>query len=333
LIAQKISSEIEKYQELIYELCNKIHLEVNANILIFLSHHSKAQILIDNIVLTSEIPFEKFTPLNLNKDDEFVKFIAEFTDEIKHEIIDEINPKEEVKKDLKKKDSIERKSKIIEKDDDDENAIPPEALEMSQAFRTVKIIGQIVKNQSGDFEKEKLIKLVEAAYNTIFRFLGFYSEILVKDKDLLIEAIVENIKEKENKKRQGEIDVKLVEKSVKKMLQFISWRICVDSITNLMFSVGTKGQNELFEKVNLNIDSTASKLVTFAIKTFYDRIDTKELSQLFDDVKDNYLAQCILREYIKRYLYTNFVERSKRDQIIHIAGFNKQRLVGKMKTN
>ena len=31
LIAQKISSEIEKYQELIYELCNKIHLEVNAN--------------------------------------------------------------------------------------------------------------------------------------------------------------------------------------------------------------------------------------------------------------------------------------------------------------
>ena len=334
LVAQKISSDIDKYQYLIYELCNKIHLEVNANILIFLSHHSKAQILIDNIVFTSQIPFENFIPLSLNKDDEFVKFITEFTNEIKDEIIDEINPKEEVKKDLQKKDEIERKN-LKEKDEDKSNedhSLPVEAIEMNQAFRTVKIIGQIVKNQSGDFEKEKLIQLVESAYYTIFRFLGFYSELLVKDKDLIIETIVENIKDKENKKRHENINGKLIEKSVRKMLQFISWRICVDSMTNLMFSVGTKGQNELFEKVNLNIDSTASKLVTFAIKTFYDRIDTKELSKLFDDVKDNYLAQCILREYIKRYLYTNFVERSKRDQIIDIAGFKKQRLIKKMKT-
>lgn len=206
---------------------------------------------------------------------------------------------------------------------------------MNQAFRTVKIIGQIVKNQSGDFEKEKLIKLVEAAYNTIFRFLGFYSAMMEKDKDLLIEAIVDDIKKKEEERRSkpSDVNVKLIEKTVRKILQFISWRICVDGMTNLMFSVGTKGQNELFDKVNSNIDSTASKIVTFAIKTFYDRIDTKELENLFDDVKDNYLAQCILREYIKRYLYTNFVERNKRDRIIQIAGFNKQRLIGKMRSS
>lgn len=332
LIAQKISTDIESYQELIYDLCNNIHLELNANILIFLSHHSKAQILIDNIVFTSEIPFEKASPLTLNKDDEFVKFITEFTNEIKEEIIEDRNPKEEVKKEQKKKDAIERNRDYEDSDDD---IMPAEAIEMNQAFRTVKIIGQIVKNQSGDFEKEKLIKLVEAAYNTIFRFLGFYSGMLEKDKDLLIETIVEDIKKKEEEKksRHRNVDVKIIEKTVRNILQFISWRICVDSMTNLMFAVGTKGQNELFDKVNSNIDSPASKIVTFAIKTFYDKIDTKELEKLFNDVKDNYLAQCILREYIKRYLYTNFVERNKRDRIIHIAGFNKQRMIGKMKMN
>ncbi len=333
LIAQKISSDIENYESLIYELCNNIHLEINANILIFLSHHSKAQILIDNIVFTSEIPFEKAKPLTLNKDDEFVEFIAEFTNEIKDEIIEERNPKEEVQKELKKKDAIERQ-KLKDEEKEEEDILPKELIEMNQAFRTVKIIGQIVKNQSGDFEKEKLIKLLEAAYNTVFRFLGFYSGMLEKDRELLIEAIVEEIKEKESEKknRRGEIDVKLIEKTVRKILQFISWRICVESITNLMFSVGTKGQNELFDKVNSSIDSTASKIVTFAIKTFYDKIDLNELESLFEDVKDNYLAQCILREYIKRYLYTNFVERNKRDRIIQISGFNKQRLIGKMKT-
>jgi predicted MPP superfamily phosphohydrolase len=333
LIAQKISTDIESYQELIYDLCNNIHLEINANILIFLSHHSKAQILIDNIVFTSEIPFEKASPLTLNKDDEFVKFITEFTNEIKDEIIEDRNPKEEVKKELKEKDAIERNNSNDE--DSEEGIVPTEAIEMNQAFRTVKIIGQIVKNQSGDFEKEKLIKLVEAAYNTIFRFLGFYSGMLEKDKELLIETIVEDIKKKGEKKksRHGNLDVKLIEKTVRNILQFISWRICVDSMTNLMFAVGTKGQNELFDRVNSNIDSPASKIVTFAIKTFYDKIDTKELEKLFDDVKDNYLAQSILKEYIKKYLYTNIVERSKRDRIIQIAGFNKQRLIGKMKIN
>jgi len=332
LIAQKISTDIESHQELIYDLCNNIHLEINANILIFLSHHSKAQILIDNVVFTSEIPFEKASPLTLNKDDEFVKFITEFTNEIKDEIIEDRNPKEEVKKELKEKDALERNKQNNEKNE--ENVLPPEAIEMNQAFRSVKIIGQIVKNQSGDFEKEKLIKLVEAAYNTIFRFLGFYSEMLEKDKELLIEVIVDDIKRKEEEKRssRGDVDVKMIEKKVRNILQFISWRICVDSMSNLMFAIGTKGQNELFDRVNSNIDSPASKIVTFSIKTFYDKIDTKELEKLFRDVKDNYLAQCILREYIKRYLYTNFVERNKRDRIIQIVGFNKQRLIGKMKT-
>lgn len=333
LIAQKISSEIESYESLIYDLCNNIHLEINANILIFLSHHSKAQILIDNIVFTSEIPFEKATPLTLNKDDEFVKFIAEFTNEIKDEIIEDRNPKEEVQKELKKKDEIERRKGKDEEEDDDE-ILPTDAIEMNQAFRTVKIIGQIVKNQSGDFEKEKLVKLVEAAYNTVFRFLGFYSGMLEGDKELLIEAIVEEIKESESQKKEKhrEVNVKFIEKTVRNILQFISWRVCVECITNLMFSVGTKGQNELFDKVNSNIGSTASKIVTFAIKTFYDRIDLKELENLFEDVKDNYLAQCILREYIKRYLYTNVVERKKRDSIIQISGFNKHRIIGKLKT-
>ena len=334
LIAQKISSEIDSYEDLIYEMCNEIHLEINANILIFLSHHSKAQILIDSIVFTSQIPFENSTPITLNKNDEFVKFISEFTDEIKDEIIDERNPKEEIKKNLQKKDVEERKNIKNDKsyDDDDEMIMPPEAIEMNQALRTVKIIGQIVKNQSGDFEREKLIKLVETAYNTIFRSLGYFSEMLVKDKELLIESIVESIKEKEKEKNiSRQADYKQIEKMVRKMVQFISWRVCVEGLTNLMFSVGTKGQDELFDEVNLNIDSTASKLVTFAIKTFYDKIDLKELKRLFEDVKDNYLAQCILREYVKRYLYTNFVERTKRDQIIQIAGFKKQIILPNLK--
>ncbi len=332
LIAQKISSEIEKYENLIYNLCEDIHSEISANILIFLTHHSKAQVLIDNIVFTSQLPFEKSKPLTLDKNDDFVKFISEFTKEIKDEILEEINPQEIVNKELKRKDEIEFKNRKNE-DTEDDNVLPSELIEMNQAFRTVRIIGQIVKNQSGDFEKDKLLHLVEAAYSTIFRFLGYFSSMLENDKELIIETITSEIEEKANKRKRYEpIDSKKIERTVRKILQFLAWRVCVDSMTSLMFFVGTKGLDELFDTVNTKMDSTASKIVTFAIKTFNDKISVKELESLFEDVKDNYLAQCILREYIKRYLYTHNVSKPKRDKIIQISGFTIKQLVRKLKT-
>lgn len=331
LIAQKLSNDIDTHQDLIYELCNNIHLEINANIIIFLSHHTKAQVLVDNIVFTSQLPFETSTPISLNKNDEFVKFITEFTNEIKDNIIEERNPRVEIKRELKHKDEIERKRNRNNEQKDDQN-LPVELIEINQAVRTVKIIGQIVKNQSGDFERDKLVRLVEAAYNTIFRFLGFYSEMLINDKELIIETLVDNIKEKTINNNKTDVDSKTIEDKVRKFLQFISWRICVDSITTLMYSVGTKGQNELFETVNHKIGTTASKIVTFAIKTCYDKIDLKELQDLFEENKDNYFAKVILKEYIRRYLYTNFVSLQKRDRIIEIAGFEKQKIVGKLKS-
>lgn len=323
LVAQKISSKIEIHEKLIEDLCENIHLEKNANILIFLSHHSKAQLLIDNIVFTSEVPFENAKPLTLDKNDEFVCFISDFVKEIKDDIIDDRDPKKEVKKDLQNRDELERNNNH---NDSDDELMAPEVIEISQAFRSIKIIGQIVKNQKGDFEKEKLVELVEAAYSASFRYVGFFSEMLIKDKELLIEAISEDIKEKTKDNKA------VIEKSVRKFLQFISWRVCMDSFTSLMFSVGTKGRNGLYETVANKMGSTSAKIVTFAIKSYYERINIEELKQLFKETENNYLAQSILRVYIRKHLYTNIIERRKRDQIIQIAGFKPQLMVKQLKS-
>jgi len=321
LVAQKISSKVDSYEGLIENLCENIHLEKNANILIFLSHHSKAQLLIDNIVFTSEVPFENAKPITLNKDDDFVSFISDFVKEVQNNIIEDRDPKKEVKRELKKQDKIERNKTESSNDE----ILPQEAIEISQAFRSIKIMGQIVKNQKGDFEKEKLVELVEAAYSASFRYIGFFSDMLIKDKDLLIEAISEEIEGKTKDDRQT------IEKFVKKFLQFIAWRVCIDSFTNLMYSIGTKGRNELYETVAEKMNSTAAKIVTFAIKSYYEKINVKELKQLFKETESNYLAHSILRVYVRKHLYSNIIERSKKDKIIEIAGFKPQSMVRKIK--
>ena len=324
LVAQKISSNIKDYEELINNLCENIHLERNANILIFLSHHSKAQLLIDNIVFTSELPFEFSKPVTLDRDDSFTFFISDFVKTLQNDFIEEKDPKQEVKKELQSKDKNERKQAQATQD---ENSMPPEMIEINQAFRTIKILGQIVKNQKGDFEKVKLEELVESAYNTGFRFISFFTNLIEKDKELFVEAITEKLKEKTNQNR------KEIEKTVLNFLQYVSWRICVDCFTNLMFAVGTKGSDELYETVSKKIGSSAAKIVTFAIKSYYGSINTTELRQLFKDVEDNHLAQSILRVYVKKHLYTNYVEKSKKDQIIKIAGFKPNTVIVRQGTN
>lgn len=326
LVAQKISSKIEIHEKLIEDLCENIHLEKNANILIFLSHHSKAQSLIDNIVFTSEIPFENSKPVTLDEDDEFVCFISDFAKEIQANIIEEIDPKKEVKRDLQNRDKIERKNDSNhDEDSNNDELLPPEAIEISQAFRSIKIIGQIVKNQKSDFEKEKLVELVEAAYSTSFRFVGFFSDLMIRDKEQLIEAITDDIKEK------SKDDKAVIEKLVRQFLQYISWRVCMNSFTNLMFSVGTKGRNELYETVAKKMDSIAAKIVTFAIKSYYEKININELKQLFKETESNFMAQSILRVYVRKHIYTNIIERRKKEQIIKIAGFKPQAIIRQIK--
>jgi hypothetical protein len=317
LIADRISARIEEHESIIEDLCSNIHLERNANILIFLSHHSKTQVLIEQIVFASLLPFENYNPITLDKGDSFSTFITEFVKEIQQDVIEDRDPKKQVKQELQRKDEFERISNNgnSEISEDEESNLPPEAIELSQAFRIIKILGQIVKNQKGAFEKSKLEELVESAYNTCFRFIGFYSNILERDKELFVETISDELKDKVN------IDKRLIEKKVLNFLQFISWRICIDSFTNLMFSVGTNGRNELFDVVANKIDSSAAKIVTYAIKSYYGSINIPELKAIFKETEGNYMAQSILKVYVKKHLYTNIVDNRKRDQIIKIAGF------------
>ena len=327
LSAQKIAKEIDQYEDLIYELCNKIHLEKNANILIFLTHHTKAQTLLKHIIFTGNLPFENIYPITLETEDPFTTFIANFVQEIQGEMIqiEDRNPNEEFKNELKENDQVERqKSKSNTKENDFE--MPKEVIEINQALQTIKILGQIVKNQKDDFEKDKLIELTETAYCSTFRLINFFAEIFKGEKESIIDAICDDLEEKKKDNITfgdflKKIDRDEIKKQTTKFLQFISYSICIDGFTNLMFAVGAKDIDEIYNAVSEKIGSSAAKVVTFAIKSYYGNINVKDLENLFKDVENNHTAKNILRFYVKKHLYTNQIERTKKERIIQIAGF------------
>jgi hypothetical protein len=328
LVAQKIAAEVEQHEKLIENLCKNIHLEKNANILIFLSHHTKAQILLDNILFTSWLPFENIAPITLEIKDPFSIFISQFVQGIQDEMtkLEERNPNEEFKKKQNQKDKLEQ-TQNNGKNKSDAYETPPGLIEINQALQTIKILGQIVKNQKEDFEKNKLIELVEAAYRGTFRMVNFFAEIFNNEKGSFVDAICDNLEDKNKNNLDFNEFIKKInreemKKQISKLLQFVSYSICIDGLNNLIFSVGSQGVDELYDSVTTKIDSSAARIVTFAIKSYYGSINVRDLEALFKDVENNPIAKNILRFYVKKHLYTNYIERTKREKIIQIAGFN-----------
>lgn len=319
LTAKKISVLMTENQDrlIIKDLCKDIHLEKNANILIFLTHHSGNTKLIEEIIFSSMLPFESKEPITLGTDDQLFSFLKGFIGDIKDEVIPQlIDAKANRKQTLERKDQSLR-NRITEdsneKHFDTENK---DILEFGQTFKTIKILGQIVKNQQGNFEKEKLEDLVEAAYNVCFRSIAFVSEIIGRDKEGLAQLLIEK---NENENEKDAIIVK-----IRRFIYFLVYRICLQSLSNLSISVGTSNLDDVYTKVSKNIDSPAAKLVSFNIKSYYGNLSIIELEQLMKEFENNPVATHMLRSRVKNYIYNNSLIHSKRQKIDQICSFQKK---------
>ncbi len=95
--------------------------------------------------------------------------------------------------------------------------------------------------------------------------------------------------------------------------------MCLNSFGTLMQSVGTSSLKSLYDTVAENIGSPAAKLVTFSIKTYYDRMSIPELQSLIDEYKDNPVATHIIKARVANHVYNNHVAYDKKQKISSIC--------------
>lgn len=314
LIAKKIAGFIheKRGKDEINRLCNNIHIESNANVLIFLTHHaSDNNSLIEELLLASMIPFETRQPITLALDDPFFSFIHTFVSEIKDDVIlSNNNPEEYRKKRLEaadNKDSTLPKSQYLTDDDFKD----PNIVDISQTLKVIKILGQIIKNQHGNFEKERLSSLIKSSYLASFRLINFFSDMLIDAKSELVEAITKDISDPSNRN--------LVQNKVSEFLYFLGYRMCLMTFSGLSNAVGTSTLKTLYDDVANDINTPAAKLITFTIKTYYDKMDISELEQLMEEFKDNQVAQRIIKARVISHVYNNNVSYSKKQKISSIC--------------
>jgi len=309
LSAKKIAEMIERPEgeTIVKKLYDNLHKEKNANILVFITHHTKNYSFIEETIFNSMLPFENTLPITLEKHCHYYKLLESVVKEIKQDVIDmNRDPSEERNKQLLTEDKLDRKMNQNNDEGSDFDA-NEKIVPFIQAFRSIEIIGQIIKNRRGSLEKEILKRMLIELYDTGFRMVSFLGEMIKETKDEVSLKIEEKISQKDTNQD--------IEREIHKFLQFISLQACLGVFSKLVQSVGVKELKERYSDVAKIMDTPAAKIVSFSINSYYGKINMKELEQLSKEFEDNVVAFQILRARVKAYIYGNYVDYKDKQKI------------------
>ncbi len=300
LSAKKIADLLHTREgkEMINKLFEKLYEERNANILVFVTHHSKDITFIEQSLLNSMMVLEKIAPITMEKNDPFYNATKEFAEELKNDILEaNRNPKDERKRVLEIQDQRHANLQKVR------STIPEEDLDMyrkmslpfQQSFRSIEIVGQIIRNRKGSLPKPQLLDMIGELYTTGFRTIGYISNMLVNAKEGILEYI--------NAETGGSEDGIYIEKRIERFVQMTSFEACLSVFSKLMHSMGNRDLKQLYVEVARKMGTPAAKLVSFSINSYYGTISPEELKALADELKGNIVALRILRARVTSYVY------------------------------
>jgi hypothetical protein len=318
-VSENLTSSNSK--EIVSALCQKIHNEKHANILIFITHHTKSQEVIDEILTHASIIFEQYEPSKMASSD--FQHVMEKLEKIPELILEQRNVDEERKKGLAKQDLREQpvtdiEEGIIEHDTEDAEIEDAESnaflSEINRSAKAVEVIGQILRNRYGDLKIPQLVDLAEASFNTGLRFLSFYLEIHSKTEEETVSLIKKLIKK--NSKTSDE----QIENSARNLYVQLCYETTFSVIKKIALSNGSEKLLPVFDEVsNGSENSAALKLINLAIKLeFTNNIPFKLIESLSSELETNYIAIRMLKQIVIHHLYLHHVEVRDRQRIADI---------------
>lgn len=265
----------DEIKKIIDDVIANLHKNENAYITIFIAHHTRSLYLLDEILLNSYYFFDKYKPASLEKME--TKFFDDNLDKIIQAafLLDETHSEQKRQIELQNQDELdefdhhERMKKGSEdyNEDEDDSFIDSEeekfANELRRSFKTIEVMGRIIKNRSGSMEKDLIEKVFEEAMNVCLRFLSLFFEIIKQESFHLF--FIEIMRDKIDDLSNGKFD-ESDRDQIEKIANQVYWNLCFFTVFGLINKiVETLGSEKLIEVVN-TVCSRANTPASFLVK-------------------------------------------------------------------
>ncbi len=308
-------------KKVIENLCINLHTQKNANILIFLVHHSKDKAIIDEILFRAYAVFDGRKEATLDEGD--TVYLLDYIASIPGLVIEQRDIQNERKKRLEKQDKIEelttdtdsesdRNSEDkLERNEDGGQDFSDALADINRSARVVEIIGQILRNRYGSLDKAQLVELSKSAYSCGFKFLDFFLTETRENQEELLRFIQKVFRENTNHTEESII------KEARRFFLMLCYGASYSVVKKIADSIGYDELIPVFEEINAGANVTpVMKLVYLAIKLeFTKEIPKKELESVYLEFSGNPIAQRLLQELVIQHLYMNEVEYRDRQWI------------------
>ena len=152
--------------------------------MIFISSYTESENLLDEVSFATMLPFERYKPATLDAKSEYFNFINEVIETISSSVIrGDIDPYETHKAIQDNIDKVDEEYNLGNEENADSSDVLAPIL---QSFRSIEIVGQIIKNRYASIAKEKLQEMMQNVFECGFRTLDFFCQDLIRAKDDLL---------------------------------------------------------------------------------------------------------------------------------------------------
>lgn len=330
-IAKYLAEHIHEddIKSIIAELCEELYIEENANILIFLTHHSKNESIIDEIYLQVSEIFGDVEVAKLDSED--TKCLQEFIDLIPEKVYEQRDVTKERKEYFEQKDrfeAIDKSSHSMKISDEKNNRKYQKGdiiLNITKSLKSIELIGQILRNRFGSLTKSQLVDLGKASVDTGFRFLKFHLTFLEKLEKEILHYIEKLISE------NGKIKDEDVIKEAKKIFLALNYGISYGIIKKISMSIGSEAIISLLDELSEQYsNSPAFRVMAVAVKLdFTTVIPKKDIENVFKDLQTVPIARRLLRDIIIQHAHLHHTDYRDKQWIKNIIDIpmNSQRLI------
>lgn len=327
-ISDYLSKNIAKdtIKTLISSLTKRLHVSEFSNIVLFLTHHTNDVFLLEELLSRAKNLFNEIKPSELQDD---TKIINDFVEDIPQLVFQSRSVDDFLK--AKNQDEDNRKNNEGKGESTDEYEFPDINEEISEidtiaklntAFKSMEIIGQIIKNNYGKIENPVVINLIEETMYLGLRTLGLFFEILIQSNEFIINNINAIVNDSKGDKGKN-IGKEKIEKLAKTFLFNLCSQITYVFINKISNSIGAEHLDKLLNKAFEKFDVNSVKLIKLAIKLdFYNGFPITELKKTKHELSKHFLPTQVMKRLVMNNLYIFPTNRTQKSQILNILGIS-----------
>lgn len=306
-------------------LSKKLYREECANIVMFLTHHSKDPFILNQLLSNAQLIFNEFEPIKFEND---IIIINNLLEEIPKLVLEDKDIKQYREKKLKKQDEIELAEQDVHDEKVEESLSSDEDVgslsmvnKLNLAFKTLEIIGQILKNYYGSLKLSKKLDLGEEAYLIGLRSLNYFFVWLNNNVDSIVNYITSIIKPIIDKKKNLVLEER-IEKFSKRLLFHFCELISASFIIKIAEFMGSENLYETHAQILEKNNFTSVNMIDIAIKLgFYKGFPFNDIKKLKQKISNNVLPYRLLQRMVINYLYmfpTSYKDKNRICDILEI---------------